>query len=324
MMASLRRHLGEGLLLLSFAVVGLHAPARAETPAPSIHWGALGYPDQFPTLTVGFTINRFTEFDNPTRQSVPYDSTIHESFGLNFITGSWTHELSNLPGWSLNLTGGIGPTAEQPSKFLQNSVIHKVMGIPPVGTKTIREDTDAMIDGSVTRWLPFFSQDKTLFVGAGGSAGTLYQELFVRGGVRRADVPYLSDWIRGKDMDWIRWSMMARAGQVFHGAVLHATNKASVIWQPSVSFGPYCGNGQSLPRWELELGLTWDSGIFVNDVGQSHKEKFWTIAYRYGPGRFETWNDSFVGNKDRGPTYGATMTINLLDESLAGLWPHLF
>ena len=147
---TLRRHLGCGFILLA-AALGLPSPVFAETPAPSIHWGALGYPDQFPTLTVGFTVNRFTEFDNPSRQSAPYDSTIQQSFGLNFITASWTHEMVRFPGWSLNLTGGIGPTAEQPTKFLQNSVIHKLMDIPPVGTKTVREDTDAMVDASVTR-----------------------------------------------------------------------------------------------------------------------------------------------------------------------------
>lgn len=110
---------------------------------------------------------------------------------------------------------------------------------------------------------------------------------------------------------------------MFPGAVLHATNKSSVIWQPSVSVGPYSKDRQALPPWELEFGVTWDSGIFVNQAGQSHKEIFLTMAGRYRAVRVETWNDT-INNKYRGPTYGATLTINLLDESFDNLRNRLF
>ena len=68
----------------------------AETPAPSVHWGSIAYPDQFNTVQVGGTFNRFSEFDG---QGTRYHSTINESFGLNFATVSWTQHWQRWPGW---------------------------------------------------------------------------------------------------------------------------------------------------------------------------------------------------------------------------------
>mgnify|MGYP003345958795 CR=1 FL=1 len=48
-------------------------------------------------------------------------------------------------------------------------------------------------------------------MGGGASVGTLYQELFVRGGVRRAELPGVGSLLKEWDTDWIRWSMMVRA-----------------------------------------------------------------------------------------------------------------
>ena len=51
-----------------------------------------------------------------------------------------------------------------------------------------------MIDGSATRW---FFKNKTVFAGGGFSTGTLYQEQFLRAGIRRLQVTpdlYCGDW----------------------------------------------------------------------------------------------------------------------------------
>ncbi len=58
----------------------------------------------------------------------------------------------------------------------------------------------------------------------------------------------------------------------------------------------------------------WDSGIFVNTMGQSQKQFAWSLAASAGPVRFETWNDSMghLSERDYGPSYGAALTVDVL------------
>ncbi len=306
---------GRIVFLVLFAVLAL---VEAESPSPAVHWGGIGYPDQHTTLTAGLTVNRFTEFDKevpPTR----YDSTLRETFGLNLLSLSWTKHwgqsgtaFANL---STNLTLGIGPTADEPSKFVQNE-LHHALGFRQVPSGALREDTDAMVDGSVTGWargLNGLGQPKELFGGAGVAVGTLYQELYGRAGLRRLH-PF-PDWespplARYVGPIGVRFSGMGRYSRVFDGAVLHAVKPSATVLQVSGSVGSY-GTGEDPPPWEMELTFTWDSGLFVNGVGQSRKEFFGSGSVAISFFRFETWNDTF-NHKDKGPTGGATLTVDLL------------
>lgn len=298
-----------GVLL---AVILACSHAFAEAPAPSVHWGSLSFPDQYSTLTTGLTLNRFTPTDGA---GTKYDSTIQQTLGFNLITLSWTQHWGDDPssGWSTNLTVGISPTSNEPSEYFQNKVVHQLRHLPPVATIQPRRDTDAMIDGSVTRWFPLI-HPKVLFLGGGFSVGTLYQEVFLRTGIRRLQMT--PDLYRG---DWgavsVRTSIMGRVSLQEDGAVLHATKPTSRLVQPAVAIGQYrtIQNGEAVPTWEIELALTWDSGIFVNGVGQSRKQFFWSAAANFGPVRIETWNDSLgnISKSDFGPTYGAMFTIDL-------------
>lgn len=287
------------------------ASTRAETPAPTVHWGGIAYPDQFNTLRLGGTFNRFTEYDGA---GTRYNSTLNESFGLNFATLSWTQHWERFEGWSTNVTIGIGPTGSQPTKFLQNTVVHKTLGYAPVKVGQIRQDViDGMVDASVTRWFPLFNKRRELYVGGGLSGGTIYQEAFARAGIRRASfdslIPYWNDTPLRVLTDYLRFSGMARYGQLESGALLHNVKPHSYLYQVSISLGPY-GASDGPPHWEIEYALTWDSGIFVNDVGQSRKEFFNSLALTYGALRFESWNDN-VHHKDKGPTYGVTVTLDV-------------
>ena len=299
-----------GLALLCIVILA-STKAFGETSSPSVHWGSLAFPDQYSTLTTGLTLNRFTPTDGT---GAKYDSTVPNTLGFNFMTLSWTqHWDEQWSGWSTNLTAGISPTSNQPSEFFQNKVIHQLRHLPPVTTSQPRQDTDVMIDGSVTRWLPLF-HPKDIFLGGGFSAGTIYQELFLRTGIRRLQVT--PDLYRG---DWgalsVRTSILGRVSLQENGAVLHATKQTSRIVQPALAIGQYTTNhkGETVPTWEVELALTWDSGIFVNGVGQSRKQFFWSAAAIIGPVRFETWNDSLgnISKADFGPTYGASFTVDL-------------
>ena len=328
--------------LCLLVIVLVPAVVLGETPAPSLHWGGLAYPDQYTTLTTGFTSERFTEFSSMGR-SDRYDSTIDQTIGFNLITLSWTRHWDELPflgnDWSTNLTLGIGPAAEQPSKFIQNNMIHRAFGYPQVSTDRTREDTDAMVDLSVTKWvaLPAWpysvEQPKVLFGGVGTSLGTVYQEHFIRAGVRRFSFhPWFEKFIGEppsqfvdspiddlkKILGYFRFSAMIRGSLVNDGAVLHNVKDFSHFQQVSVSFGPYENaigkddkfRTETPPPWEVEVGLSWDSGIFKDTTGQSKKEYFITGAITVAWFRFEFWDDA-VNHKDKGPTGGGTLTIDL-------------
>ena len=299
--------------VLSLSVLFLfwlfRSTAFGESPAPSVHWGSLAFPDQYSTLTTGLTLNRFTPIDGA---GATYDSTVPNTLGFNLLTFSWTqHGHDRFEGWSINLTGGIGPTSNQPSEFFQNEVIHQLRHLPPVGSVQPRQDTDAMIDGSITKW---FFNNKTGFVGGGFSVGTIYQEQFFRAGIRRLQITpdlYRGDW----GVTSVRASGLGRFSIQEDGAVLHQTKQTSHLLQPTLALGQYATNerGEQYPTWEIELSATWDSGIFVNGVGQSRKQFFWSAAITGGPVRFETWNDSLgnISKSDFGPTYGAALTIDI-------------
>ncbi len=300
-------------LLGIFLVLGLAStPVWSETPAPSVHWGAMAFPDQYSTFTGGLTLNRFTPTDGLGNR---FDSTVENTLGFNLITMSWTQHWGGiLKGWSTNLTAGISPTGDEPTQYLQNNVVHQLRQLPTVPTVDPRKETDAMIDGSITRWFPLF-RPKVIFMGAGFSVGTIYQQGFLRAGIRRMPITptlYSGSW---GDVS-ARASVLGRISYQDNGAVLHAVRQTAGLVQPAIAFGQYVTTetGETIPTWEIEVALMWDSGIFVNTTGQSQEHFAWSIAGSFGPVRLETWNDSLgnIAERDFGPTYGAMLTLDVL------------
>lgn len=287
-------------------------PAWSETPAPSVHWGSMSFPDQYSTIIGGLTLNRFTPFDGLGNR---YDSTVGTTLGFNLITLSWTqHWGGSWQGWSTNLTAGISPTGDEITQYLQNKFVHQLRGLPKVPSVDPRIETDAMVDGSVTRWFPLF-RPKVIFLGGGFSVGTIYQQGFLRAGIRRMPITptiYSGSWGDAS----VRVSALGRVSYQSDGSALHAVRNTAGLVQPSIAIGQYrtTEKGETIPTWEIEFSLMWDSGIFVNAAGESQKHFAWSIAASAGPVRFETWNDS-MGNiveRDYGPTYGATLTLDVL------------
>src|SRR5262249_4276707 len=91
------RHVLTLSVLFLFWLFG--STAFGETPAPSVHWGSLAFPDQYSTLTTGLTLNRFTPIDGAGNK---YDSTVPNTLGFNLITFSWTqHGHDRYEGWSI-------------------------------------------------------------------------------------------------------------------------------------------------------------------------------------------------------------------------------
>lgn len=301
------------LWILSF-IVGGADPAFAESPAPSVHWGAIAYPDRDRTLTAGLTLNRFTEFDGEGKRY----NAVRETAGFNFATLSWTERWSRFQGWNTNLTVGAGPTQDGLSRFLQNDVVHKLRGLTPVPVGAKREQTDFMISGSLTKWVSLFGSREDGFAGLGFASGSLYHEPYAQAGVRRLSVADAAQSLLGTAPTWlqtssqfVRFSAMGRYGRIFGGSAYPTVAPQSILGQASVSVADYRDEAISPPRWELELAFTVDSGLFVDLKGDSLEERFISLALRFPYGAFETWND-LVNQKDYGPTFGVSLTFDLL------------
>ncbi|MEY4704829.1 MAG: hypothetical protein RL042_1031 [Nitrospirota bacterium] len=290
-------------LALSISTLfGWTSPGWAESTAQSTHWGALAFPDHDRTLTLGFTTDRFTEFDGAGNRY----NDIRQTDGFNFWSLSWTERLERFKGWNTNLTVGAGPTGDRFSRYLQNDVVHKFRGLTPVPVGATRDATDFMISGTLTKWTGLLGSDDVFFYGIGGAAGSLYYEPYAQIGLRRLSllefVPVVSN--------YIRFSALGRYGRPFSGAAFHQVAPHSYLGQASIGIGNYRRKDCDIP-WELEVGLTVDSGLFVDHRGDSLEERFVTLALHVSAVTFETWND-LINQKDYGPTFGARMTLDLL------------
>lgn len=287
----------------------------AEPVAPSVHWGAIAYPDQATTLTAGYTANRFTEFDANGKRF----GAVNESAGFNFATISWTERVSALPGWNTNLTIGAGPTYPEPTYSLQNGFVHDLISNKQVPVGRRREEADFMVNGSVTRWAKLFGERETAFAGVGFASGSLYHEAFARVGLRRVSMAEMLEPVAGKShllrefSRFVRFSSMGQYGQLFGSGAYHdsALARQSYLAQGSISIAEYDDSAADSPRWELEFAVTIDSGLFVTPDRRSIERRFGSIALRFPYGHVETWND-VLGGTDSGPTYGFHIMLNLL------------
>ena len=300
---------------LVLSLLGLAATAAAETPAPSVHWGAISYPDRDRTLVAGSTFNRFTEFNG----SGARFNNIHQSAGFNFATISWTERLKALPGWNTNLTVGAGPTRSDPTLYLQNDFVHRLLNNNPVPVKETRGGTDFMIGGSVTRWVRLFGQREVGFAGVGFSSGSLYHEVNGQIGVRRFSLAEMVESWAGSSPTvlnvfsrFLRFSAMGRYSRLYGGAAYSDAVIAnqSYLAQGSVTLSDYTDNDVDPPRWEIEFAATIDSGLFVTPSGNGIERRFGSIALRFPYGVLETWND-VLGKTDSGPTYGLRIMLDL-------------
>ncbi|WP_447973633.1 hypothetical protein [Nitrospira sp. Kam-Ns4a] len=237
--------------------------ARAESPAPSVPWGAIAYPEHERTLTAGLTVNRFTEFDGAGKRY----NDIAETSGFNFISASWTERLRRLPGWNTNLTAGVGPTQDGFTRFLQNDVVHKLRNLTPVPVGAKRTATDFMVGGSVTRWTSLL--------------GTREEGVRRRGGGHRLALPRGVRAVRRaagvarRRRRGLRRRSPAVAGEALalpahlgHGALraplrrerLSGRRTQSWLGQVSIGVGDYDRRDGDPSHWEVELAFTKDYG----------------------------------------------------------------
>ena len=184
-----------------------------------------------------------------------------------------------------------------------------------------------MAGGSVTRWSPLFSAQDTGFAGLGIAGGSLYQEIYGRIGIRQLSLAELAAWLFPHSdhallnslSRFVRLSAMGRYSRLFGGSAYSGdvTANQSYLGQVSVSFADYETVKSARPRWEVEIALTYDSGLFTFPNRRSISRRFGSVALHFPYGTLETWND-WVGATDNGPTFGFSLMFNLLE-----LYPRL-
>jgi hypothetical protein len=268
---------------------------------PSSHWGALIYPEFEPLGQIGIHLDRFTEFDEKRDANgdpilTPYNG-IHQTIGFNAIavsaTGKFVRSRRTL--YRVTLHGGY--TTDQPTRFLQNDVIHELGGLDPVPVAETRDAWDGGISADVNHWLRPSLFRAPLFVGGGVAFSTINSEIFAQAGFRAPRVGL---------------SAAVRAGLVTGGDAFptrdlareYLTVQASVRL-PLDDWGARCWG--LLP--EVELGATYTTGLFADTTGRAISERFLALKVAWGALTIETWNDAFAGGKDQGPTYGIRVYV---------------
>ncbi len=301
-------------------------PARGQIPAPDPHFGANAFPAFAPELRFTVSLNRFTEFDGEGKRF----NEVEETSGFNVASLSYTDSIPDFPALTYTAVFGVGLTRDQPTETLQNDFIHGILDLAEVGTDGKRNSTELVTGLSVNWWLksPWaslrretaaskFSLDP--FVGAGASAGTLYQEFYAQAGVRFAH-PIGGD-------NQLRWSGMERWCWPTRGDAFDDVATYSRIDQLSLAFVPSSAREDStwcriyydfLGNPEVEVTLTRDSGLFVDSGDDPIRVYFGGLRVKWPTGLlFETWND-IVGGTDFGPTFGVLLGFDL--RTFFGSW----
>jgi hypothetical protein len=324
--------------------IGAPAVARAQNVAvPGPHFGATMFPDLEAVQHIGLQFYDFTEFDklqDPTGAYRRYND-IDSTIGFNLITLSNTRNLRREDPFASNLllrsAFVAGYSFDQPTNALQNDVIHKVGGLPRVPRGATMErpllnyaaelnynfHAIGRADDGRLQFVP-----TPLFVGAGFSAGTIMQDLYVQGGLHQ----FSSARSYQRALERIVFfsvSAMTRVGVTLPGFVITDTQLFYATGQGAVRahFASF-----SFPI-VAEVALTGTTGVFRRGVGPEFgpyvapttapamvdrvalPEYFVAFRLRLGDFVFETVND-FYGGKDRGPTYGASVYYVLLPGSM--------
>ena len=307
---------------VSLALVSLATAAGAEAQtlvSPSAHFGASIFPEFEPMAQFGLHFDRFTEFGKDLNPDGTYTFArryrLGTTVGLNFAAFSGTGRLFGSRTTLYRFTGQLGLSNDQPTEFFQNEIVHRARGLTKVPTgENVRKAFEAGAGLEVNRWLEPGWVRLPVFAGAGFAWSTLLGELFVQGGVR---VPRFGP------------SLMLRAGRTFGGGAFPTRDIAQSYAMLHGSFRAPLDDwltGDAACTWvcslipEVELGVSWTSGLFRRASGVVAAEVFCTARLTWGPFNFESWNDS-CGGKDEGPTFGVRLYAQSQAVTLRNLLP---
>lgn len=320
-----RTRIAIGVVLVAAAGVG------AQAPNPDPHWGANAFPEARTALRFSLSANRFTEFDGErgepgagVAQPGRFPSDLGYTTGFQLGTFTWTDRVKGAPNLTYSLALGAGWSADEPTRTLQNDVLHWLKEIEPVPVGATRSGFEMVTGCSVTWWsdpVPRVPAEELggagrfgVFSGAGVSAGTLYQEAEVHGGLyaqtRRFDMLGL-----GISRGALRGGLLVRGSAHAPGDAFREVSDFGVLAQAEVTWVP---DALQVQPWYLlgapSLGVTlsWDSGLFEDFRDSDPIDVwFWSVRAEWPNGlRVETWNDMLNGT-DFGPTFGVMVGVDV-------------
>ena len=321
------------LLLAALALPSAHAGAQGLS-VPSASYGALTFPELESFWEFGLNFDRFTDstkdidYLDQTRRVPRYALRQTIGYNLAHLGRSWRWRKTGSVIRVLALGGWAG---DQPTNFLQNQfrhhddnlhyvpVDHPQHGVHGGLTLDINRWFDGTIQAGERTWL-----SSGIFLGAGGTASTIHNEVILQGGLRSfrwrllgVDLPAPSAMFRK--------AMFVRRGRVPDSTLANTYMLTGLSVRVPVDRWL---NATLLP--EIELGRSSSTGLYLDDgllrrddsLGLVKfrdplrkeqfrvRETFCTVALRWVGGDFtiETWNDT-CGNKDIGPSYGARMYV---------------
>ncbi|MGE3175450.1 MAG: hypothetical protein AB7O97_22690 [Planctomycetota bacterium] len=297
--------------------VGTGADLRAQSLMPEAHWGGGILPSDRPELRLAWHLNRFTEFSKTGQRF----NEITETTGFNLLSLSWTENTPRDPDLFVTVTGGVGHSGDQPTRFLQNDYVHEILGQAAVPVAAVREETEYAASATLTKWLdgPRLFGDGTIedpvgwrtrmFFGLGAGTSTLYHEAVVHAGGSllvpetfvfdrhlRLTVANRSSWNEPGNA-WADVADFSNVTEVRLGLVPPRVDSGNPVLQ-------FLGNP------EFGLSASYDTGFFQR-AGEPVDIWFAGLYVQWATGlRFETWND-FANSTDFGPTYGLRVSFDV-------------
>lgn len=295
--------------------------SRSQGLTSSAVFGAVPFPEIDPMIEFGINVDRFTDSTKSTDFGRLRHYVLQRTYGLNVVHLSVARQFQHTAAvW--RITGGLGYTGEEPTKYFQNRFLHHFFFLDsvPVDPTHLREGRAvASLTGEVNYWFDnllfhsgWFRWNAPLFLGAGATGATLNHEAFVQVGLRPAS-------LRAGSIDLPIPSFMYRASPWVHSSRLYPTGTiarsyhfSTMSWR--IPLDRWWDSRGVLP--EIEWGSTSTSGFYMatDSSGKAVPlpEKVCTIALHWAEGDFtaETYNDS-CGNKDQGPTYGVRFFTRL-------------
>lgn len=285
------------VLIVSLALgITAHRLPGQNFASPSVHFGAMSWPALEPEVAAVVNLDRFTEFDGEGRRY----NALHETVGLDLLAVSMTRPLRLT---SLTLVHGalaVGVAWDQPTRFLQNQFLHGIRRFAEVPVGHTEQGAHGAASLELTQLLPVTPLHSAPFVDLGGTASSVASDLWIETGWRAPPFGL---------------SAMVRAGVPIGGSAFPNRYLADdyvlallSVRLPLDDWAAGLPAGGIIPA--IEVSLTQSSGYFRRATGGGFHERFCSLRLTWGVAAFETWND-LCGGKDRGPTYGARLELNV-------------
>ena len=298
-------------------IVGPHVGAQGLN-APSAHFGSITFPRLDEKVQWGLHFDRFTNLGKDTLANGQWDSTqyngIDHAIGLNEVSYSAGKRLGK--GQTLlRLQAHVAVIGEEPTKFLQNHVVHDLKGLARVPAPNAASGVAGGIGLELNHFYAAnlfkgsaLEIQSPLFIGTGLAVSTIHSDAYVQTGIRSPSWALTSGGHRTflPSVSGMARLGAQRGGLEFRDAYLENLFVATQI-AVTVPLSHWWEGAGFIP--DIEYTKSSDSffrsspGVVGASNGKAMQEQFCGVVVKWSNLTFSHWNDS-CGGKDKGPTYG--------------------